>query len=117
MGFWNDYANKKLIDSYSLNINPIIVNRETGEVSLGTIKLENNISGEIKTLCLYELVKELENEGFEVSSAGKWILYIRKDMWEIVLDLNGNLPYSDALIKSITNNYRHWEESVNEQRY
>lgn len=109
MGVWNDCANKKLIDSYSysFNINPIIVNNETRVVSWDVPKLENNISVEIKTLCLYELAKELEHEGFEVSSAGKWILYISKDMWEITLDLDGNLPYSDALVKNITNNYRH----------
>ena len=109
MGVWNDYANKILREGYmySINTSTIIVNKETREVKWETPKLENNISGEIKTLCLYELGKELEYEGFEVNSAGKWIIYIGKDMWEIALDLDGNLPYSDALIKSITNNYKH----------
>ena len=118
MGVWNDCANKILIESYmySINTSPIILNNETREVSWDAPKLENNISVEIKTLCLYELAKELEHEGFEVSSAGEWILYIRKDMWKITLDLDANLPYSDALIKSITNNYRHWKDTVNDPR-
>lgn len=109
MGVWNDYANKILIESYmySINTSPTILNKETREVSCGTTKIENNISEEIKTLCLYELGKELEHEGFEVNSVGKWIIYISKDIWEITLDLGGNLPYSDALVKNITNNYRH----------
>ena len=112
MGVWNDYANKRLMDSYSysLNINPVIINKETREISWGTLELDNSISGKIKTLCLTELAKELEYEGFEVKSAGKWVLHISKDEWEITLDLDGNLPYSDALLKNITNNYKHWKE-------
>lgn len=114
MGVWNNYANKILIESYmySINTSPIILNKETREISWGATKLENNTSGEIKTLCLYELGKELEYEGFEVNSAGKWIIHIKKGMWEITLDLDGNLPYSDALIKIITDNYRHWKEII-----
>lgn len=114
MGVWNNYANKILIKSYmhSINSSPIIVNKEIREISWGATKLENNTSEEIKTLCLYELGKELEHEGFEINSAGKWVLYIRKDMWEITLDLDGNLPYSDALVKIIINNYRHWKEII-----
>lgn len=115
MGVWNDYANKILIESYvhSINTSPIIVNKDTREVKWETPKLENNISKEIKMLCLYELGKELEHEGFEVNSVGKWILYIKKDMWEITLDLDGDLPYSEVLIKNIIDNYNHWKESVN----
>ena len=116
MGVWNNYANKRLIDSYSysLNIKPIIINKETREISWGTLELENNISGEIKTLCLFELAKELEHEGFEVKSAGKWVLHISKDIWEITLDLDGNLPYSEVLIKNIIDNYNHWKEGISE---
>lgn len=110
MGVWNDYANKILIESYmySINTSPIIINKETREIKWETPKQDSQyIMNEIKTLCLYELGKELEHEGFEVNSAGKWVLYIRKDMWEITLDLDGNLPYSDALVKNIINNYEH----------
>lgn len=55
MGMWNDYANKRLLDSYvyPINASPIILDKLTGELSWDTPKQVNNTSNEIKTLCLY----------------------------------------------------------------
>lgn len=111
MGVWNDYANKVKMESYLYADSKLrgTLDTKTGKISWETSKQEDVISDDIKEICLRELKAELETQGFEVKIVINHTIHIIKHRWEITLDLEGNLPYSDALVKAIKDNYKQTE--------
>ena len=109
MGMWNNYANKVLLDSYiySCNVNPIKLDKRTGVMTFENPKKDNIISDEIKALCMYELSKELEQDGFESKTLDKWVISIKKGFWSVELNLEYSLPYSEAIVYNINKSYKH----------
>lgn len=98
-----------------------LVRRADGSFAYAPVARSNpymTLDDVTKDLIQREFITILRNEGFDCEHVENRVFKIRRRMWSMTLDVELMLPFGDADIKAVINNYKHNDDmQAHERRF
>lgn len=94
--------------------------RADGSMAYAAVKRVNpymTLDDMTKDLIEREFITILRNEGFTCEHVESRVFKIRRRMWSMKLDVEPMLPFGDAHIQAVINNYKHNDDRQAQERH